>query len=728
MKNLHLGPENIRSEADVFSRLRILCASPGYIHAVSYFCWRDNLIRYSGNQAVEKDFEHQYSADRLLRTEISTLIGLLVQQTIDSALPTPSNMQRYIDETQKLLHELHQALTKPWFEGWDFSGELPKAPEVDPFASASGLREPIFYGGESAYDFQYRDFSRLKYASDAHWLNENKSFVIDDACRLADALQSLEMERHKNFSGTLEKTHPDKWTTLDCYMFTLAEAKVASGLSDDKVEAILAAFSYGPDDRNSSFTALNEFNATNSAPILKFTDGSYALFQNYSFKEAIYESPFFWMAGDKSYAETASANRGIFTESFVTDRLTTVFGPSRVFRNVDIYKGKNRFSEADTLVLYGDHALIVQAKSKRLTIEARKGNDLQLKDDFKKAIQNAYDQALLCAEALIGDDFKFICQTGTEITINKKPSVIFPICVVSDHYPALAFQARQFLKAKNTPSFKPPLATDVFTIDVMTEMLDSPLHFLNYLALRARVDGKILVSQELTTLGFHLKHNLWLDSKYDMVNLGEDFGGSLDIAMLARRNGFPGEKTPKGLLTRFDGLTIGALFSAIERAASPQLTGIGLLFLQLSTKTAKALSRGIDQIIAASRRDHENHDLSIAIDGGGGITVHCNSLPEAIARDRLIAHCKVRKYDTQGDVWHGLLLDPATGMIRGATTIDEKWQPNGEMDAIMAKWPKRNPVPISRLKSRPKKIGRNDSCPCGSGKKYKRCHGSPIGN
>jgi preprotein translocase subunit SecA len=26
--------------------------------------------------------------------------------------------------------------------------------------------------------------------------------------------------------------------------------------------------------------------------------------------------------------------------------------------------------------------------------------------------------------------------------------------------------------------------------------------------------------------------------------------------------------------------------------------------------------------------------------------------------------------------------------------------------------------------SSPKKIGRNDPCPCGSGKKYKQCHGS----
>jgi preprotein translocase subunit SecA len=25
------------------------------------------------------------------------------------------------------------------------------------------------------------------------------------------------------------------------------------------------------------------------------------------------------------------------------------------------------------------------------------------------------------------------------------------------------------------------------------------------------------------------------------------------------------------------------------------------------------------------------------------------------------------------------------------------------------------------------KVGRNDPCPCGSGKKYKKCHGAPVG-
>ena len=32
--------------------------------------------------------------------------------------------------------------------------------------------------------------------------------------------------------------------------------------------------------------------------------------------------------------------------------------------------------------------------------------------------------------------------------------------------------------------------------------------------------------------------------------------------------------------------------------------------------------------------------------------------------------------------------------------------------------PKQQPVKVT------KKVGRNDPCPCGSGKKYKKCHGA----
>ena len=80
-------------------------------------------------------------------------------------------------------------------------------------------------------------------------------------------------------------------------------------------------------------------------------------------------------------------------------RLESVFGKRAVFSNVRIpgAKGKDA-GEIDTLVLFGNRAIVVQAKSKRLTLEARKGNDNLIRDDFKKSVQDSYGQALACAE------------------------------------------------------------------------------------------------------------------------------------------------------------------------------------------------------------------------------------------------------------------------------------------------------------------------------------------
>jgi preprotein translocase subunit SecA len=47
-----------------------------------------------------------------------------------------------------------------------------------------------------------------------------------------------------------------------------------------------------------------------------------------------------------------------------------------------------------------------------------------------------------------------------------------------------------------------------------------------------------------------------------------------------------------------------------------------------------------------------------------------------------------------------------------------------EMAAIMAKQGRDKPTPKPAVKR--VKIGRNDPCPCGSGKKYKNCCGSPL--
>jgi len=384
--------------------------------------------------------------------------------------------------------ELHGALNAPMME--HMRAAIKTGERKSPFDNAEVMREPIFYGGESAYNFQYSQLAKLKFQNDKEWLGENKNFNIDDASKIALAIATFQPKKLLECVNSFNKTSPESWTFLPGFSFTAAELRESTSLPDEVIQGFLAEFCCDLDTQNSTFTSLSEFNVTNAAPILKIDDSNYVLLQQYSLQEAIYDSPFFWMCADKKYQKQAFENRGTFTESFISDRLASVFGTERVFTNVDIYKGKNRHAEVDVLVLYGDRAIVVQAKSKRLTIEARKGNDLQLKKDFKQAIQDAADQGYRCSQALVEDGFRFVQSSGHELELKSKPRVIYPVCAVSDHFPALASQARQFLKSQSTPAIQPPLVVDVFTIDVIAEILDTPLQFINYLALRARSGDK----------------------------------------------------------------------------------------------------------------------------------------------------------------------------------------------------------------------------------------------
>lgn len=74
-------------------------------------------------------------------------------------------------------------------------------------------------------------------------------------------------------------------------------------------------------------------------------------------------------------------------------------------------------------------------------------------------------------------------------------------------------------------------------------------------------------------------------------------------------------------------------------------------------------------------------------------------------------------------------------MVKALCSVDVGQKNNNPEETPRAENPKSNGVAIqnkrpvvqrstaTRLPVKPKKVGRNDPCPCGSGKKYKRCHG-----
>ena len=146
----------MRTEQAIFDELAVLCTSKGFIHAIAFLYFRDNIVRFSDELKAE-DMAHMFSDSRLIRTEMTTLIGLMMRAPIDFALPPPQVVFGYIEQSEKLLHDLHQAMSAAGAK--NIILENPTEPVGNPFTSGEVLREPIFYGGESAYTFQYRDLA-----------------------------------------------------------------------------------------------------------------------------------------------------------------------------------------------------------------------------------------------------------------------------------------------------------------------------------------------------------------------------------------------------------------------------------------------------------------------------------------------------------------------------------------------------------------------------------------
>jgi hypothetical protein len=708
-----------RSEEQIFSDLALVCGSPGYIHAIAFLCLRDNSVLYKETLTAD-DLSQNYSRSRLIRTEIATLLGLMTRHAVDVVYPSVKKVEEYIVRTEALLEELHQAIALNGFSPQNWMDAAISG--ANPFAKGSALREPIFYGGESAYSFQYTALAPLKYASDADWIANHRSFTMEEASHIAESLSSLLGQKQISHIKGLREIPPEHWTMLPGFSFTAAELAEKSGTKLATVEAVLKAFTFPSTLRNSAFSSVTEFNLTNALPILEINQGCYALFQFYSLAESLYESPFFWMCGDRSYADLALTHRGSFTESFSGDCLARIFGRGRVLKNIHLWRGKDEIGEIDALVTFGHSAIVLQAKSKRLTQEARKGNDGHIKEDFKKAVQASYDQAYASAEALLNKSIRLTDSSGKTISLSEIPKIIYPICAVSDHYPALAFQARQFLQIKGSSTIAHPLVIDVFALDTMTEMLQSPLYFLSYLHRRNRFGDRIMAMHEHTLLSCHIKYNLWVEDQVSMVTFEDDISVHLDAAMAVRRMGIPGERDPAGILTKLKDTPLGDLISQIETDENEVPIELGLMLLEINEESIDFLNKYLKEITAKTKTDRKKHDVTIGFGAGSaGLTVHTSYEDIDQAREKLAYHCMVRKYSQKANRWFGVLLNPDNGKIRLGLQMEGPWQFDQTLETAMGRF---KGVALRPTENGLKKVGRNDPCTCGSGKKFKKCCGA----
>ncbi|WP_094551565.1 NERD domain-containing protein [Petroclostridium xylanilyticum] len=493
----------------VIEKIKDLVNQKGYVYALCMIILEDFHINPEKLHEID-------TRGRLSVKEASLLLGFLIQDEIDFSIPeTPQDLINLKQKTYKLMEELHESFMAPFIEKLENS--IKKENKIDDFrvdqknffGTGDMLIEPIFYSGTGVYDFQYMEFFERKYKYDIEWLACKKEFDINQAQHIVFKIKSILQEKsqkvhlydlkermpamfksikEKNSQRGFIKHIKDILPMMELYQYVelfFEYAKVEEGLSIDKirkygwksfykslielfivkksdfdssinVESFFNYFSITPQKgSNSQFKTIGNYNLINSHPIIKLDDDRYFIPITFLLFEAVYESPFYWMMGDKEYRDQAGKNRGTFGEEITYDFLSKVFGTSRTFKSVKVITKKGQtYTDIDVLCILGSKALCVQVKSKKLTELSRTGDDKALNNDFKGAVQDAYEQGLVSREKILEKSAMFIDEVGNEIKLSEEIDDVYIMVITTENYPALAHQTQVMLEKNKKIHFQ----------------------------------------------------------------------------------------------------------------------------------------------------------------------------------------------------------------------------------------------------------------------------------
>ncbi len=652
-----------RTEYTILQDIEALCKSKGYAHALAFLSAEASFI--NAEDLVDSKKMNEIHWESILRSEVELLIGFMAKAKIEIFLDTISQdkIQDYVEKSKELLTELRKLMGAEIGEAFETSNKE----ESKKILMEKGFKEGFFYSAETACDFQYNDLANKKHKNDAKWLTDNKGFSAEHLYKFGVAIDEIIRSKIGALMSYNPENSDDLFTFLPCF-YVLRETIIEqTKLSEDIINKILDMFSVNSFPCNEKFKTHGSDNEMSYRPIIKVDDIGLLLLQPRSLYKSFYESPFYWMLdADEKDKDKADKNRGKFAEKFCTDRLRDVFGDANVYENVEIFKkggnkSKNDKGEIDVLVIYAGKAIIVQVKTKKMTLETMKGNVDKTKDDFEKGIKHPYDQSYSCAKLLLNSKSILTDKNSNKLEIQRDFQDIFLMCIVADTYPVLAVQTSLLLEPKEHPIIHKPCITDIFVLDTICEFLDNPIYFLDYQQKRAKYFNNIRPNNELNIFGRYLTDNL-LPGEIDdsPFHIPDIYSTVIEPSFLARRGYHDfANKTPEGMLTKFKGTYFEKIISELEYHIKKEgAIDFAYFLLNLHKEETNIYSKVCESMIKEINKIGKalNFTLDSPTDKmGATFFVHPDDIEKAIENANF--YCHMFKYNKKAKTWFAVLLN-----------------------------------------------------------------------
>ena len=709
-------PKKSRNRSEIIADLERLSQEDGFIYVFCQLVLKHLTVNIDDSNEL-KDW-HQHLSTR----ELSFLLGLMVKHPLRlSVIPSLVVAQEQDARAFELLEELHSSYIpslKPALE--EPSRNLDERSEFSQahrrvLESPDQLAESMFYAEDGGYDFQCIEFTGKRYARDRKWLESRLGASLERILEIPVRLVELTDARIQGIQIT--ETF-EKFCQQVLSVFTFSRREIA-GDQGVAINGFLEAFACTPGTVNRELNTVGAYNAVHSHPLIHLPDGKFLLPIHSNLAQSLYESPFYWMSNDPAYESMASKNRGEAIEEIAYEMLKKTCGDQNTYRGVKVLRGKDDVTDIDVLAVAGSKAVIVQAKSKKLTELSKQGNIESVKSDFTKAIQSAYDQALTCRESVINKVNTLRDSEGQIIELHEDLDDAYLLCLTGDHYPSVSTQLFAFLQKRADDPY--PLAMSLFDLDILTFYLTEPIDLLYYLRQRSTHSEHFFADCEMSFLAFHLRNKLYPSHSANATYIDPSTAQLIDANFPVAKGHRPQTEASGRLFHKWRNEDFDQLVEALNKTGIPGFTDAIFFLFDFAGKGADTIIGRIRERKQATLFDDDIHSVTFPIeDSGKGITFV--SYPRNIesVQEQFSYFAQTTKYRHRANEWLAL------GSIEGSEAfVDmffysrEGWKFDSETERAARSILKHGTM----IRGGGRKIGRNEPCFCDSGLKYKKCHG-----
>lgn len=445
------------------------------------------------------------------------------------------------------------------------------------------------------------------------------------------------------------------------------------------------------------------------------TDNFYRNLQ-YAVWQADPEYKFDWNKGQKKASET-----------LVAQTFQSLLPGAKLYTNVRYGSKKGTGFEGDIIVWYSDLLLIVEVKAGSFTSKAPL---IGLDDQDKRYADLLSSPAAQCEHFLnymksckdVIKVFNDTWEMEAEIPVSAIAECI-PICVMLENVNSVAARAEKSFRCSVNPGTLAIAVDDLLTYDMY---FDSPTRFVHFLRQRQRAthEPKLQLNDELDHLGMYIEHNVYSMEAQDIddgtILICDGYRNQLDHYFNLYGTGLEGAKPERQIPSLIHEFI--SYLDCHETGRNAQLAAIFLdadsaslndIALQIQEQFKRQRLRGclIIGLITLSNGDVVYTQILSPYLGGPQPTV--NQLihrvqAHMVYRKQTLATMLTLTFSREGHV-----CDVGWDEV-DVSQIDE-----GEREQLREIGEKLTDAHAGRAG----KVGRNEPCPCGSGLKYKKCHG-----